>query len=359
MKKILVAMSGGVDSSVSALILKNQGYEVNAAYIKTWINEEINNDLITNCPWQQDINDAKKICDQLNINFEIINLIEEYNNKVVEYMIQGYQSGNTPNPDIFCNYEIKFGNFLNYALSKKYDAIATGHYCRKILNDNGSYDLYEGIDKKKDQSYFLSLINQFQLSKILFPIGDLYKYQVRDIAKKYKLHTALKKDSQGICFLGKVKINKFLNKFIKDKEGIIENNKGEIIGKHKGLHYFTLGQRKGINIPSNTYNKNYVVIKKDEINNKLIVDFENENNNFLYKKEVYIEDISFINNKINNKCKIQGKPRYQFPRQNIIYNPINNKKANIIFETKQRALSKGQLLALYDKEKLLGGGFYI
>ena len=352
-------MSGGVDSSVSALILKNQGYEVHGAYIKTWKNEEINNDFLIHCPWQQDINDAKKICNQLNINFEIINLIKEYNNKVVKYMVQGYELGVTPNPDIFCNYKIKFGDFLNYALKKKYDGIATGHYCRKIQNDNGSYDLYEGIDKKKDQSYFLSIISQFQLSKIIFPIGNLYKYQVRAIAKKHKLHTALKKDSQGICFLGKVKINKFLNKFIKDKIGIIENDKGEVIGKHKGLHYFTLGQRRGINIPSNKYNKNYVVIKKDKVNNKLIIAFENENNNFLYKKETNIEKISFINNKINFKSQIQGKPRYQFPKQNIIFNPINNNKANIIFNEKQRALSPGQLLALYDKEKLLGGGFYV
>lgn len=357
MKKILVALSGGVDSSVAALILKKAGYNVSCAYIKTWMNEE-GSDLFADCPWEEEIKYAQLAANHLDIEFEVVNLIKNYRERVVKYLVEGYRNGITPNPDIMCNREIKFGVFLDYALKEGFDGIATGHYCRRQENADGTFDILESFDKNKDQSYFLALVKQEQLKYATFPIGHLNKTQVRQIAKDNHLPNAEKKDSQGICFLGKVSINKFLSQYIDNKPGLIKNLEGKVLGEHKGLHHFTIGQRKGIGIPSNSDNNNYVVVTKNYDTNELIIAFDNITVNELYINKVKIRNINFINQTINQELTLLAKPRYRDSSQEILFKPYQENNADIEFATTQRALAQGQILALYDGERLLGGGVY-
>ena len=256
MQKILVALSG-VDSAVAALRLKEQGYDVSGAYIRTWMNEEMP---LADCPAQQDIEDSRAVAQHLGINYEIINLVNEYREHVVHYLVEGYQQGITPNPDMMCNREMKFGIFQDYALQQGFDAIATGHYVRKRANPDGRFDLVEGVDKNKDQTYFLALLQQQQLQHALFPVGELEKPRVRELALQHDLPNARKKDSQGICFLGDMNINRFLEYYIEDQPGNIVNPQGRVLGRHRGLHRYTMGQRRGIGVPSNTDNEFYVLV---------------------------------------------------------------------------------------------------
>lgn len=357
MKKILVALSGGVDSSVAAYILKEAGYDVSSAYIKTWMNEE-GSDLFADCPWQAEIKHAQAAADHMGIEFEVINLIKDYRERVVKYLVEGYRNGITPNPDIMCNREMKFGVFLDYALKEGFDGIATGHYCQRQENPDGTFDILEGFDKNKDQSYFLALVKQEQLKHAVFPIGHLEKTQVRQIAKDNGLPNAEKKDSQGICFLGKVSINKFLSQYIDNKPGLIKNLEGKLLGEHPGLHHFTMGQRKGIGVPSNTDHKNYVVIAKNYETNELIIAFDNIAVNELYINKAKIRNISFVNQSIREESTLLAKPRYRDPSEIIIFKPTQENNADIEFAVTQRALAQGQILGLYDGEKLLGGGVY-
>ncbi|MGB0257544.1 MAG: tRNA 2-thiouridine(34) synthase MnmA, partial [Coraliomargarita sp.] len=271
MKKILVGLSGGVDSAVAALLLKEQGYDVSGAYIRTWMNEEAP---LADCPAQQDIEDSRAVAEHLGIEYEIVNLVNEYSEHVVEYLVDGYKNGITPNPDMMCNREMKFGIFQNYALKNGFDGIATGHYVRKRGNEDGSYDLIEGADSNKDQTYFLALLRQQQIQRALFPVGELKKPEVRDLAAKHGLPNATKKDSQGICFLGDMNINRFLEHYIEDKPGNIVNPEGKVLGQHRGLHRYTMGQRRGIGVPSNTDNEFYVVVGFNMERNELIVAFD-------------------------------------------------------------------------------------
>ena len=357
-KRILVALSGGVDSAVAAHLLKQKGYDVSAAYIRTWMNEE-GGMRFEECPWEEDIRYAKAVAKHLDIPFEVINLIDEYRDKVVDYLVRGYRSGVTPNPDIMCNREIKFGAFLDNSIVKGFDAVATGHYCRKKLNDDGSADLWEGIDSNKDQSYFLAMLKQTQFHNAIFPIGELSKPKVREIASSLDLPNAKRKDSQGICFLGKVKINEFLAHYIPEQPGEIVRHDGQILGDHKGLHRYTLGQRKGIGIPSNTDNEFFVVVGKDYEKNQLIVAFESPAAPWLYQTKLYLQDISWTNEPIESNRELLAKPRFRDPSQKIVFTPQqDNSKAVVTFKQSQRALAMGQVLALYDGKKLLGGGIY-
>ncbi len=355
MNKILVALSGGVDSSIAALLLKKQGYEVSGAYIRTWMNEEVP---FGDCPAQQDIEDARAVTRHLEIDFEIVNLVNEYREHVVHYLVEGYKNGITPNPDIMCNREMKFGIFQDYARSQGFDALATGHYVRKHQNAEGRFDLLQGVDPNKDQSYFLALLQQEQIQHVLFPLGAYEKANVRELAIQHKLPNADKKDSQGICFLGDVPINRFLEHYIEDVPGNIVNSEGKVLGQHKGLHRYTLGQRRWIGVPSNTDNEFYVVIGFNHELNELIVGFDNPESPGLFGSEFEIQGLSFINRTIQESCKILAKPRYRDPSQSITYHPTGLNTAKVIFDQPQRALASGQVIALYKDETLIGGGFY-
>jgi tRNA-uridine 2-sulfurtransferase len=355
MKKILVALSGGVDSAVAALLLKEQGYNVSGAYIRTWMNEEMP---LADCPAQQDIEDSRAVAAHLGIDYEIVNLVNEYREYVVHYLVEGYKNGITPNPDIMCNREMKFGVFQNYALKNGFDEIATGHYARKRANDDGSFDLVQGSDKNKDQTYFLALLRQQQIRQAMFPVGELEKPRVRELAEQHKLPNAGKKDSQGICFLGDMNINRFLEYYIEDKLGDIVNSEGKVLGQHKGLHRYTMGQRRWIGVPSNTDNKCYVVTGFNMERNELIIAFDQPQSPGLYTTEVDIYGLSFVNKPITEPCNILAKPRYRDPSQKITYNPTGPDSAHVVFDEPQRALASGQIIAFYAGETLLGGGFY-
>jgi len=355
MKKILVALSGGVDSAVAAWLLKEQGYEISGAYIRTWMNEEMP---LADCPAQQDIEDSRAVAEHLGMDYEIVNLVNEYREHVVNYLVDGYQRGITPNPDIMCNREMKFGIFQDYALKNGFDGIATGHYVRKIINENGSQDLLEGLDKNKDQTYFLALLRQEQIQHALFPVGELQKPRVRELAQEIALPNADKKDSQGICFLGDMNISRFLEYYIEDKPGNIVNTEGKVLGQHRGLHRYTTGQRRGIGVPSNTDNEFYVVTKLDMERNELVVAFDKPESPGLFTQEVEVYGLSFLNEPITEECRLLAKPRYRDQSQAITYTPKGNDRAKVFFDEPQRALSPGQVLALYDKDKILGGGFY-
>ena len=348
-------MSGGVDSSVAALLLKEQGYSVVGAYIKTWLNEE---DVFAHCPWQDEIEDARTVAEIIGIEFKVINLIGDYRESVVQYLIEGYRNGLTPNPDVICNRDIKFGSFLKAARAESFEGVATGHYCRRIVNRDESCDLWEGADKNKDQSYFLALISQHQLRHALFPLGDLNKRTVRQIAHENSLPTADKKDSQGICFLGKVRIANFLENFIPDQRGEIVDIGGRVLGNHRGLHRYTLGQRKGIRIPSNTDSEAYVVVAKDLERNRLTVAFDRSSSPGLYRRDCLLRSINFLNEAVSESRRLLAKPRYRDPSSTVVYTPLKNGTAKIVFDQPQRALAPGQVCALYDGEKLLGGGIY-
>ncbi|WP_414663220.1 MnmA/TRMU family protein [Horticoccus sp. 23ND18S-11] len=391
-EKILVAMSGGVDSSVAALLLKQQGCDLVGAYMKNWINED---NVIGECPWQQDIVDARAVADHLGIEFRVVNLMRDYRARVVDYLLDGYARGLTPNPDIMCNREIKFGVFRAWAKEQGFDAVATGHYARRLppedcgsrtaecglrnsertsLPVHGAMDvksdphsavpnpqLLEGADKNKDQSYFLALLSQEQLRDARFPIGHLPKPELRAIARDAGLPTADKKDSQGICFIGEVKMADFLRTYVPDAPGpIVGASDGRRLGTHRGLHFYTLGQRRGIGVPSNTDHEAYVVVGKRAEDRALLVAFDRPDAPGLFQTAVRVHSLSWINEPVREARSLEGRVRYRDPRVPLrfIPDPTLNGCAEIEFATPQRGLASGQILALYDGERLLGGGVY-
>jgi tRNA-specific 2-thiouridylase len=284
--------------------------------------------------------------------------MEEYKERIVEYLLAGYQEGITPNPDVMCNREIKFGVFLDYALEQGFDKVATGHYARTAECEDGSVDILSGSDPKKDQTYFLALMTQRQAAHASFPVGHLIKHQVREEAERFQLPNAAKKDSQGICFIGEVKMSDFLEAYIKDQPGSIVDQSGKVLGKHRGLHYFTLGQRRGIGVASNTYKENFVVVEKRQEENELVVAFDRPDTPRLYAQHCLVSQMSFTNKPIIEPREILSRPRYRAPSTPITYTPLPNNCARVFFHEPQRALACGQICAIYDGDVLLGGGIF-
>lgn len=359
-ERILVALSGGVDSSVAALLLQRQGHDVVCAYMKNWINED---NVIGHCPWMQDIEDARAVCDRLGLEFRVVNLMQDYRRLVVDYLLDGYQRGLTPNPDVMCNREMKFGVFARYAREQGFDAVATGHYARRVPGSPApalsSQLLLEGADKNKDQSYFLALLSAEQLAFARFPIGHLAKPELRQLAAEAGLATAGKKDSQGICFIGEVKMTDFLTAYVPAHPGpIVRATDGRVLGEHRGLHYFTIGQRKGIKIPSNTDNQAYVVVGKRASDHALLVAFDGPDAPGLWTEECRVHGLSFLGEPITSPAAIECRVRYRDPRVPITFTPTGDGTARIQFTSPQRALAPGQIMALYRGEQLLGGAVF-
>ncbi len=356
-QKILVALSGGVDSAVAALLLKRQGADIACVYMKTWMNEE-GIDVFGNCPWQQDIEDARAVCEKLGVPFTVVNLIEQYRARIVDYMVRGYAEGVTPNPDVFCNREMKFGVFLDYAREHGFDAVATGHYARRRENANGTASVLEGKDPNKDQSYFLSMMRPEQVVAARFPVGHLLKPELRAIAEEAGLPVARKKDSQGICFLGKIRIQDFLAHHIPENPGEIVNTGGKVLGEHKGLHYFTLGQRQGLGIPSNTDFKAYVVVAKDVARNRLVVAFDGADAPGLWAKDFTLHSLNWLEPQAGGPRDVLLRPRYRDPKVAARLIPLEDGSTRVECAQLQRAIAAGQIGALYDGEVLIGGGVF-
>ena len=383
MKTVVVGLSGGVDSSVAAYILKNQGYNVIGLFMRNWNDESVIID--DDCPWIEDSNDALQVAEILGIPFQVIDFSKEYKERIVDYMFLEYKNGRTPNPDILCNREIKFDLFLKKAIEIGADFVATGHYCRKeevIINRVKIQRLLAGKDTTKDQSYFLCQVNQFQLSKTLFPIGDMQKKEVRKLAKEIGLNTAEKKDSQGLCFIGKVKLPTFLQQFLKPKIGkvveIDSNNSmyqkenitnkfesfkysssmGKIIGDHNGAHYYTIGQRKGLNIGG--FPLPLFIIGTDVKENIIYVG-QGEDHPGLYRNGLTVkkENIHWIREDlkidIDTPTVYDSRIRY---RQKLTPCSITSDKfgLKISFKEIQRGITPGQFISWYKNDELIGSG---
>lgn len=338
-KKVYVGMSGGVDSSVTAALLKEQGYEVTGVYMKNW-SQDIPGFV---CPWKDDYQDAKRVAVQLGIEFKMYDFETEYRQKVVDYMVAEYQVGRTPNPDIMCNQEVKFKLFLQTALEDGADMIATGHYAR-IKNGQ----LLAGLDPNKDQSYFLYRVTEDALRKSLMPIGEMEKPEVRKLAKKLGLATADKKDSQGICFVGKVGIKEFLlNELGPQPHGSIIDDNSKTIGQHDGALFYTIGQRHGLDVGGGLP---YYVSKKDMKTNTIYVT-TNLDDKSLWSKKLKLEDVHWINSVPKKAQKLKARLRYRGP---LIDCQIHDNILTLAQE--QRGLAAGQSAVLYDGDLVLGGG---
>lgn len=356
MARILAALSGGVDSSVAAARLLEQGHEVVGAYMRNWINEE---GIAGDCPWQQDIEDAQAVADTLGIEFRVLNLMQDYRERVVRYLLNGYADGVTPNPDAMCNREMKFGVFLDYALSQGFEGIATGHYTRVVHPEHGPSELWRGTDPNKDQSYFLALLSQEQIRPAHFPVGGLLKSEVRAEARRFGLPNATKKDSQGICFIGNVKMSDFLRAFIPDQPGDIVDLSGKKLGTHRGLHLYTYGQRKGLGVASPFYKEAYVVVAKRPETNELVVAPERPDTPLLHARRAIIGSLHHVSGTFWQQARaLHAQPRYRHPGVPAQLEPLDDQRVLITWETPQRALTSGQVCAFYDGDRLLGGGFF-
>lgn len=388
MKRVVVGLSGGVDSSVTAYLLKEQGYEVIGMFMKNWHDETVT--LSDDCPWIDDSNDALLIAQQLDIPFQVIDLSKEYKERIVDYMFNEYQAGRTPNPDVLCNREIKFDVFLNSAKDLGADYVATGHYCRKLEHSDGSFGLIQGKDPNKDQSYFLCQLSQEQLGMALFPIGELLKSEVRSIAEKAGLHTADKKDSQGLCFVGKISLPQFLQQKLSPLRGDIVEipatlptykaydripvqqeyieqlaapfsytpDQGEVVTQHQGAHYYTIGQRKGLHIGGRP-NPSFVI--DTDVTTNTVYSGQNDDHPGLNRWALKIkqEDMHFVSSRftsdlLNNK-EIDVRIRYRQALQKCTVHNIAG-DTFVLFKEKQRGITPGQFAAFYIDKELIASG---
>ena len=359
--KVILGLSGGVDSSVSLKLLKDQGYDVEAMFMRNW-DSATNNDILGNpdidddlCPQEKDYQDAVKVCEQLNVKLNRIDFIEEYWNTVFTYFLNEYKSGRTPNPDIMCNKYIKFNAFLKYASSLGADYIAMGHYARVRHEKDKSY-LLRGVDSNKDQTYFLCQISQAQLRKSLFPVGDLTKEEVRKIANDANLWTAKKKDSTGICFIGERNFKQFLKNYLPSTPGDIVTTDGKVIGKHDGLMYYTIGQRKGLGIGGSKEFENaaWFVCGKDLEKNHLIVG-QGHDSKFLISNNCIATDLNWITDKPIEGKLYQAKFRYRQADNDVTIKYLGEDKIQVFYKNGCRAVTPGQAVVIYDGEICLGG----
>lgn len=349
--KIVVGISGGVDSSVAAYLLKKQGHEVIGLFMINWEEKD------GACTAEEDYEDVKRVCNKLGIPYFSVNYSKEYYQRVFQYFLEEYKAGRTPNPDVLCNREIKFGPFLDKAITLGADMIATGHYAKKIEKD-GKFYLAKADDHNKDQSYFLNQLSQYQLSKVLFPLAEISKPQVREIAKKLELSTATKKDSTGICFIGERNFKKFLSEFLPAQPGEIVDTQGKVVGKHDGLMYYTLGQRRGLNIGGlkGGNGKRWFVLEKDLQNNRLIV--SQGEDDLLFSDGLFATDMNWIPEKPEKEeFECYAKFRYRQPDQKVKVKITGETTIQVDFDQKQRAITPGQFVVLYDNNGIcLGGG---
>ncbi len=343
-RTVFVGVSGGVDSSVSAALLKDAGYNVVGVFIKVWQPEFLE------CDWEKERTDAMRVCVRLDIPFLTLDLEKEYKEEVADYMISEYKKGRTPNPDVMCNKYIKFGSFMKFAKESGADYIATGHYAQ-VVKDGEQFKMLQGVDHNKDQTYFLWTLTQKELGSVLFPVGCLEKDKVRKLAKKYNLSTADKKDSQGICFLGHVDLEEFLGHYIDLKEGYVFNTKGDIVGSHNGAEIYTLGQRHGFIIfEKNTDRKPYYIVSKDVQKNIITVSHKPNDKDF-NKREVLLEQINWITKVPEAGKEYTARIRH---RGELYQCKIEGEK--VVFKEPQHGLARGQSIVIYNKDECLGGG---
>ena len=392
MKRVVVGLSGGVDSSVAAYLLQQQGYEVIGLFMKNWHDDSVT--ISNECPWLEDSNDALLVAEKLGIPFQTVDLSEAYKEKIVDYMFNEYEKGRTPNPDVLCNREIKFDVFMKIALNLGADYVATGHYCRKgeiEVNGKKVYQLLSGADNNKDQSYFLCQLSQGQLAKSLFPIGELTKPEVREIALELDLITAEKRDSQGLCFIGKVRLPEFLQQKLQPKDGLIfqidknhpvynldkpeglsveesivfDSKKidytpemGKIVGKHQGAHYFTTGQRKGLNVGGTT--DPLFIIATNVVTNTIYTGLSSQHPG-LFRSSLFIEksEVHWIRTDlalaVGETMEVMARIRYRQPLQKATLHQFEN-GMYVAFEEPQSAITEGQFVAWYLDDELVGSG---
>jgi len=348
-KKIVVGMSGGVDSAVTALLLKQQGYDVVGLFMKNWEDDDTDE----YCPAKQDFMDVLAVSDKIGIEVEAVNFAQEYKDRVFSYFLKEYQAGRTPNPDVLCNSEIKFKAFLEHALSLGADKIATGHYAR-VREKDGLFQLLKAEDGTKDQSYFLYRLNQAQLSKALFPLGNLYKRDVRKIAEEAGLPNFAKKDSTGICFIGERPFREFLGTYLPKQPGEMQTPEGRTVAQHEGLMYYTIGQRQGLGIGGQ--GEPWFVVGKDMPRNVLIV-VQGHDHPLLYKSTLHAQDLSWVSGKPPHAHWVYAaKTRYRQADTPCCISHIDNQTCEVEFAQPQWAVTPGQSVVVYESEVCLGGG---
>ena len=359
-KRVVVGLSGGVDSAVSVIKLKELGYEVEGMFMRNW-DSSINNDVLGNphtmdsvCPQEVDYMDALKTAEELGIKLHRVDFVEEYWQRVFQYFLDEYNHNRTPNPDILCNKEIKFKSFLDKAMEMGFDYIAMGHYARIIHEDNGDVKLLRGLDSNKDQTYFLCQLTKKQLEKALFPIGDLEKKDVRRIAKEHNLTIATKKDSTGVCFIGERNFKEFLKNYLPAKPGkIVDIDTKEVLGEHVGLMYYTIGQRKGLGLGG--AGDAWFVLGKDPKRNVLLVGRGREQE-YLYSNRAIITKINWIGEKLDEDKVYLAKFRYRGVDNEVKIKQIDEDKFEVFYPNKAKAVTPGQAAVFYDGERLVGGG---